>query len=102
MDDLLDDNCEPICEDLDRDCSDEVCALRNSRVELPLDGVIRLSRCQFTCLTDECTADVVVTEVPDQPTDGPDQPTDGPDQPTDGPDQPTDGPDVDPIGKMCS
>ena len=76
MDDLLDDNCEPICEDLDRDCSDEVCAPLTSGGDLSMDDVIRVSRCQLTCMADEC---------PDQPTDGPDVVTDGPDGVTDAP-----------------
>jgi len=46
--DLIDENCEPICEDLDPDCTDEVCSNRSE----DLDNIIRLSRCQRTCDTD--------------------------------------------------
>ena len=46
--DLIDENCEPICEDLDPDCTDEVC----SNTSEDLDNIIRLSRCQRTCTTD--------------------------------------------------
>jgi len=46
--DLLDENCEPICEDLDPDCTDEVCSNRSEE----LDNIMRLSQCQRTCTTD--------------------------------------------------